>query len=105
MTIKREIQRKPAEILYTDELARLVKQDQNQAKPRGWQMTPTSVVKFVLGDEALSLAPKFVGERSCIERCVVALATNRALMLIGDPGTAKSLLSELLAAAVSGTPA
>ena len=33
---------------------------------------------------------------------MVALATNRGLMLVGEPGTAKSLLSELLAAAVSG---
>ena len=32
----------------------------------------------------------------------MALATNRGLMLIGEPGTAKSYLSELLAAAVSG---
>lgn len=57
---------------------------------------------FVLGDRRLGIAPKFVGTRAFVERCVVALATNRGLMLIGRPGTAKSLLSELLAAAVSG---
>jgi MoxR-like ATPase len=60
------------------------------------------VVRFVLGDEDLGVSPKFVGKRSFVERCVVALATQRGLMLIGDPGTAKSWLSELLAAAVSG---
>jgi MoxR-like ATPase len=38
-----------------------------------------------------------------IERALVTLASNRALLLVGEPGTAKSLLSELLAAAISGT--
>jgi MoxR-like ATPase len=98
----REIQRKPAELLYQEELSRLIKEDQKRAKPLGWRLSPESVVDFVLGDKGKGLSPKFVGERSCIERCVVALATNRALMLIGEPGTAKSLLSELLAAAISG---
>jgi len=32
---------------------------------------------------------------------MITLATSRALLLIGEPGTAKSLLSELLAAAIS----
>jgi MoxR-like ATPase len=58
-------------------------------------------LKFVVGDEALGIAPKFVGRRSFLERCIVALATNRGLMLIGEPGTAKSYLSELIACAVS----
>ena len=61
-----------------------------------------SVLAFVLGDEARGASPKFVGSRSLLERCVVALATNRGLMLIGEPGTAKSLLSELICAAISG---
>jgi MoxR-like ATPase len=56
----------------------------------------------VLGDEVRGVTPKFVGSRSLLERCIVALATNRGLMLIGEPGTAKSFLSELLAAAISG---
>src|SRR5437764_541647 len=62
---------------------------------------PRSVLAFVLGDEGQKVQPKFVGSRGFVERCVVALATNRGLMLIGEPGTAKSYLSELLAAAVS----
>src|SRR5207302_4709812 len=61
-----------------------------------------SVVRFVLGDEELGINAKFVGQRSFVERAVVALATNRGLMLIGEPGTAKSYLSELIAAAISG---
>lgn len=99
---KSEIQRKPAELLFKDELATLVKADKNKAKPRGWLISPESVVRFILGDANQNISAKFVGERTTIERCVVALATNRALMLIGEPGTAKSLLSELLAAAISG---
>src|SRR4029079_9515443 len=68
----------------------------------GWLLTPASVVAFVRGDAALGIEPKFVGSRAFVERCVVALATNRGLMLIGEPGTAKTWLSELLAAAISG---
>jgi MoxR-like ATPase len=59
-------------------------------------------VAFVLGDPKRNLQPKFVGSRSMVERAVVSLATNRGLMFIGEPGTAKSYLSELLAAAISG---
>jgi MoxR-like ATPase len=97
-----DLQRPPAEALFAAELARLAEEDAGKPRPKGWRLTPQSVVRFVLGDEALGIPPKFVGRRSFLERCVVALATNRGLMLIGEPGTAKSWLSELLAAAVSG---
>jgi MoxR-like ATPase len=53
----------------------------------------------------LAITGKFVGERALVERCVVTLAGERGLLLVGEPGTAKSMLSELLAAAVSGTSA
>ena len=96
------LQRPPAEVAFADELARLRDADAKLPKPAGWRLTPRSVVDFILGDTAKQLAPKFVGRRNFLERCVVALATNRGLMLIGEPGTAKSWLSELLAAAVSG---
>jgi len=96
------MQRPPAEVAFADELARLKEADATLAKPAGWAMTPRSVVEFILGDPARKLAPKFVGRRAFLERCVVALATSRGLMLVGEPGTAKSWLSELLAAAISG---
>ncbi len=95
------IQRPSAEVLYADELERLARDDVGAPRPQGWRLTPRSVLTFVLGDEAKGIAPKFVGRRAFLERCVVALATNRGLMLIGEPGTAKSYLSELLAAAIS----
>jgi len=97
-----ERQRPPAEDLHAAELSRLAETDGDAPRPVGWRLTPASAVTFVLGDKRLGVAPKFVGARGFVERCVVALATNRGLMLIGRPGTAKSLLSELLAAAVSG---
>lgn len=97
-----ELQRPAAEILYADELGRLAKESASLPKPPGWQLTPQAVLDFVLGSETKGIGPKFVGRRSFLERCVVSLATNRGLMLIGEPGTAKSYLSELLAAAISG---
>ncbi|MFO0953037.1 MAG: AAA family ATPase [Isosphaeraceae bacterium] len=96
-----DVQRPAAEVLYAEELDRLAQADGGAPRPRGWALTPRSVLTFVLGDESKGVAPKFVGKRSFLERCIVALATNRGLMLVGEPGTAKSYLSELLAAAVS----
>ncbi|MCA9071628.1 MAG: AAA family ATPase, partial [Planctomycetaceae bacterium] len=97
-----ELQRPAAEVLYAEELTRLEKADDRLPRPLGLRLTPSSVLRFVLGDVEKNIAPKFVGRRSFLERCIVALATNRGLMLIGEPGTAKSYLSELLAAAISG---
>src|SRR5690348_15046189 len=87
-----ELQRPPAEVLYAAELAKLAEADREQPRPKGWKLSPRSVVTFVLGDDRHGISPKFVGQRSFVERCVVALATNRGLMLIGEPGTAKSWL-------------
>ncbi len=112
----------PPEELYAEELAFLAAYDDG-ARPPGWRLTPRAVVTFVMGSagEALKLPDgagvpdgvprrlvvegKFVGERALVERCVVTLAGERGLLLVGEPGTAKSLLSELLAAAVCGTSA
>lgn len=97
-----DLQRPAAEALYADELHRLAEADLGAPRPKGWKLTPRSVLAFVVGDDKLGVAPKFVGSRAFLERCIVALATHRGLMLIGEPGTAKSYLSELLAAAISG---
>ncbi|MFI6924088.1 AAA family ATPase [Nonomuraea spiralis] len=112
-----------AEQRYATELAFLAVHDDGP-RPPGWLLTPRAVVTFICGsgEETLSLpagslparddlpsklrvAPKFVGERALVERCVVTLAGERGLLLVGEPGTAKSMLSELLAAAVCGTSA
>ena len=97
-----ELQRPAAELLHAGELARLAAEDASQPKPPGWRLSPRAVLRFILGDEKAGIQPKFVGRRAMLERCIVALATNRGLMLVGEPGTAKSWLSELLAAAICG---
>jgi MoxR-like ATPase len=98
----KELQRPPAEQLYAYELDVLQQRDKDIPKPPGWLLSPRAVLDFILGDAKGNIQPKFVGRRSFVECCIVALATNRGLMLIGEPGTAKSFLSELLAAAISG---
>lgn len=95
------LQRPPAEVTYADELSRLRAGDDGP-RPPGWALTPRAVRAFVLGDEARGVRKKFVGDAALVDRAMVTLATNRGLMLVGEPGTAKSLLSELLAAAISG---
>lgn len=97
-----EIQRPPSEVLYAEELEKLRAAD-TAPRPPGWSMSLHAVRRFILGDEALGVRRKFVGNPSLVDRAMVTLATSRGLMLVGEPGTAKSLLSELLAAAVSGT--
>jgi MoxR-like ATPase len=94
------IQRPPAEVMYQDELKRLRDADR-EPRPPGWQLSPRAVRRFILGDESAGIARKLVAPASLIDRCMVTLATSRGLMLVGEPGTAKSLLSELLAAAIS----
>jgi MoxR-like ATPase len=96
------LQRPSAEYLYAEELAALESSSAQEPRPPGWRLSPRAVLEFVLGNADQGVAPKFVGRRAFLERCVVSLATNRGLMLIGEPGTAKSYLSELLASAISG---
>jgi MoxR-like ATPase len=92
-------QRPPAEILHADELRKLKAADKGPVPP-GWQMSMQSVKRFLHGDGGAGR--KIVCAPSLIERAMVTLASNRALLLVGEPGTAKSMFSELLAAAVSG---
>ena len=94
-------QRLPAERRYADELARLADAD-GDPKPAGWRLSPRAVRRFVIGDERLGVTRKFYGDDPLVDRCIVALMGQQGLMLVGEPGTAKSLLSELLAAAISG---
>jgi MoxR-like ATPase len=74
-------------------------------RPPGWRMSPNAVVTYLLGGVAPDgtvITPKYVGPRRLIEVAVATLATDRALLLLGVPGTAKTWVSEHLAAAVSG---
>ncbi|MFB7370783.1 AAA family ATPase [Streptomyces sp. NPDC056222] len=95
------LQRPPAEIRYAEELAALRACDTHH-RPPGWQLSLLAARRFIVGDDEAGVSRKFVGDTALVERALVTLATNRGLMLVGEPGTAKSLLSELIAAAVSG---
>jgi MoxR-like ATPase len=98
-----EVQRQHAELQYADELAALIKEDKLPRPPQ-WKMSPQAVVTYLMGGTAgkLEITPKYVGNRRLMEVAVATLATDRALLLLGVPGTAKSWVSEHIAAAVSG---
>ena len=97
--------RPPAEIRYVGELATLDTWDieRGHERPPGWRLSPRAVRAFIVGSEELGVSRKFYGDDPLVDRAVVSLMGRQGLMLVGEPGTAKSMLSELLSAAVSGT--
>ena len=100
--------RQPAEIKYQAELAALALADTERsvARPPGWRLSPRAVEAYILGSDApvsgVTITPKYIGDRALVQVAIATLASDRALMLVGEPGTAKSWLSEHLAAAISG---
>ncbi len=70
--------------------------------PTGWRLSPRAVEKFIMGDAALNIRPKYVGDRDRVQVAIATLASDRALLLVGEPGTAKSWVSEHLSAAICG---
>lgn len=97
-----ETQKAPAEVRYAGELDRLKAADKDPA-PKGWRLSPRAVRRFILGDASLDVSQKFFGDDPLVDRCIVSLMGQQGLMLVGEPGTAKSLLSELLSASIGGT--
>ena len=93
-----------AESLFAGELAAL-KENDRAPKPRNWQLSPERVVLYLMGgktENGTAISAKYIGNRRLMEIAVATLATDRALLLYGVPGTAKSWVSEHLAAAISG---
>ncbi len=94
-----------AEHQYAAELTALAAQDTHQ-KPTNWLLSPWAVVDYLMGTtlgDGTVISPKYFGNRRIIEVAVATLVTDRALLLMGVPGTAKTWVSEHLAAAISGT--
>lgn len=107
----RETIRQAAEVRCAAELAALAANDRFP-RPPAWHLSPKMVETFLLGSDQpltgpdgqpVTITPKFVGSRRLIQVAIATLASDRALLLAGEPGTAKSWLSEHLAAAISGT--
>ena len=102
--------RPPMEVRYAKEQQKLKATD-TARKPENWYLSPKAVRTFILGakkpidfnGEKIEIKKKFFGNDALVERCIITLAGSRGLMLVGEPGTAKTMLSELLSAAISNT--
>jgi len=96
--------RQHAEAQYEDELLALAKSDKKE-KPPNWKLSPAAVLLYLMGgstDDGVSITPKYVGNKRLLEIAISTLATDRALLLLGVPGTAKTWVAEHLTAAISG---
>lgn len=96
--------REHAEQQFAEELQELAKADTHKRPPM-WKLSPWAVATYLVGgklDNGFEVTPKYIGQRRVIEIAVATLTTDRALLLLGVPGTAKSWVSEHLAAAISG---
>lgn len=96
--------RQHAEQQFAGELTALTKAD-TRPRPPSWKLSPWAVATYLLGgtlDDGAVISPKYVGDRRLIEIAIATLATDRALLLLGVPGTAKTWVAEHLAAAISG---
>lgn len=101
------ILRHSAEQQFAQEIEELRKQDK-QARPVNWLLSPQAVVTYLMGgtlDNGFAISPKYIGNRRLMEIAVATLTTDRALLLYGLPGTAKSWVSEHISAAISGNSA
>lgn len=99
-----QILRPHAELQFAAELLALARSD-TRPRPINWKLSPWAVVTYLMGgtlDDGTVIVSKYIGARRLIETAVATLATDRALLLLGLPGTAKTWVSEHLAAAISG---
>src|SRR5437867_2472012 len=105
-----DVLREPAEVRHADQLEAL-RQNDTETPPKSWRLSPRAVLNYIVGGKPLKakfdgksveipITRKFFGDDSLVERAIVTLASERALLLVGEPGTGKSWLSEHLAAAI-----
>lgn len=102
-TKEEQIQRLPVEELFKNEIDALI-ENEKYPIPTGWKMSPRSVLTYICGGKVgdMEIVPKYIGHQRLVEIAISTLVTDRALLLIGEPGTAKSWLSEHLTAAING---
>src|SRR5215217_6679809 len=96
--------REHAEQLFAEELQEISKQETGK-RPTNWKLTPQAVVTYLIGGKlknGFEVSPKYIGSKRLMEIAVATLTTDRALLLYGLPGTAKSWVSEHITAAISG---
>lgn len=104
MTMNEQLIRRQAEDEFAEELEELAKVDDRQ-RPPNWKLSPWATLTYLLGGKlanGFEVRPKYIGQQRLMEVAIATLATDRALLLYGVPGTAKSWVSEHLAAAISG---
>ena len=104
MSKKQKVLRPHAEDRFAEELEVLAKND-DKKRPPNWNLSPWAVRTYVLGGKlknGFEVSAKYIGNEALIETAIATLATERALLLYGVPGTAKSVVSEHLSAAISG---
>ncbi len=97
------VMRETAEVAYAQELDAVMAADRDD-RPAGWRMSPRAVLTYIVGGTVgdADITPKYIGHQRLVEIAISTLVTDRALLLIGEPGTAKSWLSEHLTAAITG---
>lgn len=103
-TKSQDLLRNHAERQFASELEELKRADSKQ-KPPSWQLSPWAVLTYIMGgklDNGFTVTPKYIGKKRIIEIAIATLTTDRALLLLGVPGTAKTWVAEHLAAAISG---
>lgn len=99
-----QILRAHAEQQYAEELFELEQAD-TRHRPPNWRLSPWAVATYILGgtlDNGFEITQKYIGNGRLIEIAIATLTTDRALLLMGIPGTGKTWVSEHLAAAISG---
>ncbi|MEL7051553.1 MAG: AAA family ATPase [Cyanobacteria bacterium J06588_5] len=98
------ILRQHVETQFATELSALAEVDDRQ-RPPNWRLSPWAIATYLMGgqlESGVEISPKYIGDRRLMEIAIATLATDRALLLYGVPGTGKSWVSEHLAAAIAG---
>jgi MoxR-like ATPase len=102
--MQKQVLRPHAEDAYQKELKVLAKVD-DKPRPTNWNLSPWAVATYILGGklaDGTTIEPKYYGSRRLVEIAIATLVTDRALLLVGIPGTAKTWLAEHLTAAITG---